>query len=249
MRIEFAHASRQPVDWAGGTLRIGSAADNDLRLDGDDVAPRHVRLVDDARGLVLEVERPAGRVYVNARPVRERAIVHLGDTLGVGRHRLRLCAEAPRERGAVPAPAAGPCTMALRAVAGGLSGRVWTLDARLELNAQGPLGMPAANALTLVAEGPELCLDGRALEDAVVVRVNGVATRQALLGNGDQLAIGTHRFVVDVSAPPAEEVPAPAAPVETPAAPARTVHRQMGWLLATAVVLAAVLAWLLLFHF
>lgn len=257
MRIEFASGTREPAPWPGGTLRIGSADDNDLRLDGGGVAARHARLTRDRRGLVLDVEPGAGRVYVNARPVRERALLRLGDTLGIGGCRLRLCADAvagdgidTSEAGAVAE--VGAATMALRAVAGPLSGRVWPLSGRLELDAQGPVSVPREAVLALTADGHHVQLDGTALDDAAAVRVNGLATRRARLADGDQLAIGTHRFVLDVSArpDPVRLAPEPsAAEPESEAVRTGAPHREMGWLIATAALLALALAWALLAHY
>ncbi len=251
MRIEFARGSHEPVAWSGGSLRIGSAADNDVCLAGDGVAAHHARLVCDGRGLVLEVEQGAGRVYVNARPVRERALLRLGDALGIGGRRLRLCADGVPTRtgaatdGGIAIPAA---SAALRAVAGPLSGRAWALADRLELDAQGPRTVPGRDVLTLTIGDRRVAMDATALTSAIGVRVNGVATRRASLDDGDQLALGAHRFVLDLCAP-AEPAPLQIMPLAETEAPASGLHRQMGWLVATAVVLALVLAWALLAHY
>ncbi|HEX7341713.1 MAG TPA: FHA domain-containing protein [Rhodanobacteraceae bacterium] len=257
MQIEFASESRAPVAWTAGELRIGRAEGNDLRLVGDGVAARHVRLSCDPRGLVMDVDRGAGPVYVNARPVRERALLRQGDMLGIGGHRLRLCADAladadPDARGTGATLDAGTATLALRAVAGPLSGQVWALRDTLNFGAQGPAELVCDGAASLVVHGHWACLDAEAMDRAVGVRVNGVATRRAVMADGDQLVVGTHHYVLDVSARaltlPAVEVVHSATSGPTSESGWR-LRREMVWLVATAIVLAVVLALALLVRF
>src|SRR5690625_2843465 len=259
MRIEFASGTREPFSWPGGLLRIGSAETMGLRLDGAGVAAHHADLARDGRGIVLDVQRGAGRVHVNARPVRERALLRPGDILSIGGHRLRLCADVmagdDENAGAgaedVELADAG-AVIALRAVAGPLSGRVWPLDGRMALDSRGPVDMPRDDALTLVVQGHRVWMHADAPGRADSVRVNGCVVRQADLADGDQLAFGAHRFVVDVSPAP-EPVRPPPAPDETDAEPEPVQrgapHREMGWLIVTAALLALVLAWVLLAHY
>src|SRR5215469_4990160 len=93
MRIEFPHSTRASFPWSQSLLRIGSEPDNDLILAAGQTAAHHLRIRMDRRGWVLEVLPDATRVYVNARPVRERAILRPGDTLSVGDCRMLLCAD------------------------------------------------------------------------------------------------------------------------------------------------------------
>jgi hypothetical protein len=156
MRIEFANAARDGLAWTGPLLRIGQAADNDLVLDDAGVAAHHLSLRRMPGTLVLEVEPGAGRVYVNARPVHERALLRAGDSLGVGKCRLRLCAEATVADDDDAETPEVPLTVALRAVAGPLSGRVMPLDDRLELGPRGhfPLDLPHEAGLPEDTAGP-----------------------------------------------------------------------------------------------
>lgn len=253
MRIEFAQGVHEPVTWIGGTLSIGSAGDSDVRLEGSGVATRHARLTCDRRGLVLDVVRGAGHVYVNARPVREHALLRLGDALGVGSCRLRLCADAVADgEGTDASSGAGDASMALRAVAGPWSGRVWPLSGKLGLGAQGPVEAAQGAVLVLLADGHGAWMDASALDATAAVRVNGVRARRARLGDGDQLVIGTDHYILDVSARPQPASPMPDTPDEatTPGTVrTRAPHREAGWLVATAVLLALVLAWVLLAHY
>lgn len=254
MRIEFAHAVHPPLSWSGETtLRIGSAADNGLRLEGRGVADHHAVLTRDARGLVLEVCRGAGRVYVNARPVREKALLRCGDSLGIGECRLHLVADAVRDLAAADADVETVAVMALRVVAGPLSGRVYALDDALALDAHGPVVVPRSKGvLMLEPHGRQVHLDASGLPASRTASVNGVEVRQAWLDDGDQVVMGTHRFVLDISAD------APLPPVRVEADPTeerdsanrrRGTHPEMWWLIVTAAVLALILTGVLLAHY
>ncbi len=254
MRIEFAHATHPALPWSGDRLRLGSAQDNDVRLDGQGVAGHHVVLARDARGLVLEVCRGAGRVYVNARPVREKALLRCGDSLGIGACRLHLVADAvpDADEGTDADGADAAVVMALRAVAGPLSGRTRSLDGVLALDDNGPVtAARRENVLVLEPCGRRVRLDATGLAEGRPVSVNGVEVRRALLGDGDQVVMGAHRFVLDISA----DTPAPPPPVAAPepsgpeTARRGNAHPEIWWLIATAAVLALVLAGALLVHF
>lgn len=259
MRIEFASGTREPVIWTGGTLRIGRADGADLHLDGAGVSARHVGLTRDARGIVLDVERGAGRVYVNARPVRERALLRLGDSLSIGGHRLRLCADADASDTIdidTPTPddadEGADAVIALRAVAGPLSGCVWPLGTHMDLDSRGPVDVSGDEALALTAQGHGVYMDAGALGAGDVVRVNGRVVQHASLGDGDQLTVGVHRFVLDVSSapePPPAPIPADDEDRATETRRRGAPQREMGWLIVTAAVLALVLTWVLLAHY
>ncbi|NII10367.1 FHA domain-containing protein [Oleiagrimonas sp. C23AA] len=251
MHIEFAHPSREPHVWREH-LRIGSAADNDLVLREHGVAPHHLRVHDDARGLWLEVEPGAGRVYVNARPVRERALLRPGDCLGVGECRLWLVSERTEADLAEDAPEARPEAISLRAVAGPLSGRAWSVGEGFVLGEGGaqPLSLPDAraqgrvelgwrdNALWVSAEVPE----------RYGLRVNGQGVREARLRNGDHLGVGAHRWVIDawtMGRPIAEPEPVAAAPLHLPEDDAGP-RGEVWWLIVTAAALGLIIALLVI---
>jgi hypothetical protein len=249
MRIEFANAAHADLTWTGTLLRVGSTADNDLVLRESGVAPHHLWLRQGSGGLRMEVEPGAGRVYVNARPVRERALLRLGDTLAIGECRLRLCAE-PAATAAHEVDAGGaPLTAALRAVAGPLSGRTVAIGDRLEAGPRGRVATewPAGSegTLAIVRRDGGLWLEAGNLP----VCVNGVAAPRTRLHDGDQIAIGPHRFVIDAWTPPrlsahaAREafLPHEAALPEDTAGP----RAEVWWLIVTAAVLGLAIALLL----
>jgi len=255
MRIEFPHAAREDFHWTQAQLRIGSAPDNDLVLASSQAAARHLRLQQDRRGWVLQVLPTADRVYVNARPVRERALLRAGDVVSVGDCRMLLRDDQdPTERPPMNVPVQGRCTVALRAVAGPLSGRVMSLQDSLELGAQGrfPLELPQGDsaALRIFCNDGQLLLEAGKPSERHPLRLNGVAVHKAALQPGDQIGLATHRFVVEAPGlKPEPEIsmpePLPAHLPEDAAGPSGEVW----WLIITAAVLALGIALALLIRF
>jgi hypothetical protein len=260
MRIEFPQSAREDFHWTQAQLRIGSAPDNDLVLAASQAHAHHLRIQQDRRGLVLHVLPSAGRIYVNARPVRERALLRAGDILSVGDCRMLLRADdelAQRNVTAIPQAQQsqqGRCTVALRAVAGPLSGHVLPLDERVELGPHGryPLELPQDESASLCIfwRDGQLQLEvGQAPSPRYPLRVNGVSTQQAILQPGDQIGLAMHRFVIDAPGmEPEPEIvmlePAVHLPEET-AGPIGEVW----WLIVTAAVLALGIALMLLIRF
>lgn len=255
MRIEFPHAAREDFHWAQAQLRIGSAADNDLVLATGQAALRHLRIVQDRRGWSLQVLPSAERIYVNARPVRERALLRAGDVVSVGDCRMLLCAdEDPRKRAIEAIPQQGRCTVAVRAVAGPLSGRVLPLRDTLEIGPNGryALELPQGEVVSLRIGWNEGELRLQALQSSprYPLRVNGVAVEQTALQCGDQIGVAMHRFVIEapgMEAEPEIVVAEPASAVlpETAAGPSSEVW----WLIVTAAVLALGIALVLFIRF
>lgn len=252
MRIEFPHAARQAIPWDTPVLTVGSAPDNTVVLGTHQAAPHHLELHRDQRGCRLHVLPGAGRTYLNARPVRERAIVRAGDVLSVGDCRMLIREDIdPATRAPVLVPESGRCTVALRAVAGPLSGRVLPLRGRLQL---GPTSIPALElphgesaAISLFWSDGQLRLSQEQRSPRHPLRVNGVEATELALQPGDQIGLATHRFVVDapgmqpepeLPAQPAGEDPLP----EEQAGP----RGEVWWLIVTAAVLALGIALVLL---
>lgn len=250
MRIEFVSSARGDFHWSRPVLTIGRAEDNDLVVSEAQVAARHVRIHRDRRGLVLEVAPETGRVYVNARPVREWALLRSGDSLSMGDCRMLIRDDADIDNRELAAPTDARCTVALRPVAGPLSGRTVAVGERLELGATHgalPLELPGNDAalLSLFWEDDQLILDATRVPPRHALRINGVTVARAALQPGDQIGIANHRFVLDApgwAAEPVvtvvEEIPDAAAESEESAGSRNDVW----WLILTAALLAAGIA-------
>lgn len=252
MRIEFSHSAREDVHWDQPLLTIGSAQDNALVLAPHQASPHHLRLLRDRRGCALEVLPGGSRIYVNARPVRERALLRPGDVLSVGDCRMLLKAdEAPTERQPLHVPESSRCPVALRAVSGPLSGRVFPLRDQLELGprADVPLDLPQGESasLRLFWRDGELRLRQERASARYPLRVNGVEVSELALYPGDQLGLATHRFIVDAPGMPPEPEVAAYVPDSEPLPEALAGPRgEVWWLIVTAAVLALGIALVLL---
>lgn len=255
MRIEFPNAAREDFHWAQARLRIGSAPDNDLVLAANQAASRHLCIEQDRRGWVLRVLPSADRVYVNARPVRERSLLRAGDVVSVGDCRLLLCDdENPTGRTPPRVPEEGRSTAALRAVAGPLSGRVLPLQDSLELGPEGDCALGRAQGeavgLRIVWDDGRVMLEDTCRSARHPLRVNGVVVQKAPLLAGDQICVGAHRFVLD--APGSEAEPEVVLAEQTTAGLPEASAGPSGevwWLIVTAAVLALGIALVLLVRF
>jgi hypothetical protein len=255
MRIEFPNVAREDFHWAQAQLTIGSAPDNDLVLAASQAAAKHLRIQQDRRGLVLQVLPSASRIHVNARPVRERALLRVGDVISVGDCRMLLRADQdPALRSLPSVPKQRRCTVALRAVSGPLSGRVLPLETSLKLGAQGryPLELPQGESAALHIEWQEgeLRIDATQNSSRFPLRVNGVIVKSLALQPGDQIGVGMHRFVVDAPGmEPEPEIVTPASPPATLPEEAAGPSGEVWWLITTAALLALGIAVVLLVRF
>lgn len=255
MRIEFLNAAREDFHWAQAQLRIGSACDNDLVLAESQAAARHLRVDQDRRGWVLQVLPSAGRVYVNARPVRERALLRAGDVVSIGECRMMLRDEDdPASRLPRQMPEQERCSVALRSVGGPLSGRILPVADGLKLGPGGccSLGLAQGEQVGLCVDWDvgRLMLESTCPSDRYPLRVNGVRVQRVALRGGDQIGVAMHRFVLEAPGNEpepqrAERAPAPLDPPQASAGPSGEVW----WLIVTAAVLALAIALVLLLRF
>lgn len=201
---------------------------------------------------MIDVLPGSSRIYVNARPVRERSLLRAGDVLSVGDCRMLLKADqSPAARKPLLVPENSRCPVALRAVAGPLSGRVFSLGKQLELGPQGsvPLELPQGERATvrLFWRDGALRLEQAVGSKRYPLKVNGVETTTDSLYPDDQLGIANHRFLLDapgMQAEPAfDESRFGAEPLPEEAAGPRG---EVWWLIVTAAVLALGIALMLL---
>ena len=83
MRLYFPNKESEDVLIAPGDTAIGAASDNVIVLQRPGVAAHHVSLGVHERSLVLSVLDAQARTHVNARPVREKAILRLVDIVSL----------------------------------------------------------------------------------------------------------------------------------------------------------------------
>lgn len=289
MRISFPNGEHADVAIGGMPLSLGAVAGNDVVVAASGVAPRHATISQDPRrGILLKVTQGAA-VHVNGRRVREFAMLRLGDVVSLGHLTLLLkperdasiVVEVP-EQGAIaqpdPAARAAASRVVLRGVAGGFHGRSLALQSKVVIG--------RGKQASIRIDDPDLPEQAASFEvvgDRVVMRdlgtadglvVNGVVVRSAQLHPGDQIAIETHRFVLEApglpprgsgveaalppgaragstqtlravqAAPAAGRAPAAGQPNQD--APTAPPRGRLLWLLLAASIIAAALAGLFL---
>lgn len=210
MRLSFPNGEHPDVQLEQGELGIGSAPGNRVVLDG--VAPRHAAIRCDAqRGIMIHVLDRAAQVHVNARPVRELAILRLGDVLSLNRVQVlvrpddsvRIEQSIPSE--SVPLASGAQRTAASRVVLRGVAGHYFGQSISLQdpvLVGRSPQAQIRLDDPDVVDRHAQLELSG----ERVLLRnlgahdgsvVNGVPVRDAVLHPGDQIAFDGQRFVLE----------------------------------------------------
>lgn len=205
MRLSFANGERSDLVVTAGGVNLGSANGNDVVLERSDVSPWHARISIDARGIVLQVLDPAAQTHVNARPVREKALLHLGDAVHLGQATLTIKADSDRIEAKAPPPsngavAAGGCVV-LRGLTGAQAGKAISIGARAVIGSDSANDVfvedarvaPRHAAIELV--GREIWL--HSLGAGQGAAVNGIAVLDARLRPGDQLAFSRQRFLIE----------------------------------------------------
>lgn len=209
MRIAFLAAEYPDVPVERGRVRIGSGPDNGLVLDASSgILPMHMQIdVDPRRGVVLAVLDPDAKVWLNGRPVREKALLRPGDLIVAGKVRMQIKADEdppaapPAGLEGAQAASLGPTTPLLRGMAGRFVGRMVYLPGETTLGSAAPaqvvLDQPDAPAAWLRIQARQGKLAVYAAEGSPAVSINGVDVRSALLEAGDQLAFENDRFVIE----------------------------------------------------
>lgn len=212
-RLSFPNGEHPDFVLAPGVCGIGSDQDNQIVLSGGGVAPHHARLEIDGRGLTLSVLDPRAHTHLNARPVREKGIVRLGDVLSVDTVQIVVKPERDEViRTALPTESASPADaetraraippkVVLRGVSGAQFGRIVPVRGRLTIGRGGECD--------LVLDEPEMSRRHALIEnngDGIYLRdlgssngtfVNGVQVRDAVLHPGDQIAFDRNRFLLE----------------------------------------------------
>lgn len=265
MRLSFANGEHADVVVDAGTASLGSAEGNTLVFSSRDVAPWHASLTVDSRGGVLEVLDTSARTHVNARPVREKALLRCGDVLCLGKVTItikldrdelldtRVPAQSP------PQPAAQPPRVVLRGVSGSHFGKTIAVNPRILIGREPGCDLVvddtqlAPKQATLENVGESIYL--RNLAGSDVVTVAGVQVANAVVHAGDQLVFGRSHFIVEAPSLPArgEDTTRLGDSITAPHVPNSSHGKQdqqtsaggaVGWLIGVAALIALGLAWL-----
>jgi pSer/pThr/pTyr-binding forkhead associated (FHA) protein len=226
MRLYFPNKENEDVLIAPGDTAIGAASDNAIVLQRPGVAAHHVSLGVHERSLVLSVLDAQARTHVNARPVREKAILRLGDIVSLDTVkfvlkpdrddsiRTNLPAQKPVPAQATPEAETGatklrlvPPKVVLRGVSGTYFGKIVPVRGRLVIG--------RGSECDLILDEAEMSRRHAVIEnsdDGIFLRdlgsangtfVNGVQVRDAVLHPDDQIAFDRNRFLLEAPGLPA----------------------------------------------
>ncbi len=252
MRLSFVNGGHSDLVVTSGGVNLGSADGNDVVLDGKDVSPWHARIVVDARGIVLQVLDPAAQTHVNARPVREKALLRRGDVLHLGHTSVAIKADDDVLQTTLPASVSRDSSNGARVVLRGLSGanagRAISVGARAVIGSDRGADIVVDDArlashhadVEIIGEGIWL----RGAGETSRSHVNGIETRDARLFPGDQVAFARHHFIVEAPGFGHRIEPDPAAgEADVASASAEAANSDSGsgvwWLIGVAAVIAA----------
>lgn len=268
MKISFPGGERQDFLAGDGVVRVGAADDNDIVLPAaKQVQPQHLELQFEARrGITLSVVDRGAVVHVNGRPVREKAILRLGDMVGVGSVRMVIRPDADRTEKPPKASAENetrqrftPPRVILRGVSGSYFGKVIPLRSKTIIGRGSDcdlmLNEPEMSRRHALIENTLEGLFLRDLGSANGTFVNGTSVRDTVLKPGDQIAFDQNRFMIEapgylVMAPGDEQVhtgvitqvqrPFVAPPPATPASMPESENSAVDWIIMTAAVVTLI---------
>lgn len=276
MRLVFPGRDHPDANLLSGQYRLGISDECEIRVRGADWLPHHATLsVDPQRGLWLNLEKGATPVHVNARPIRECAMLRAGDIVSMGRVQFCVLLEddpstpllPPRRRTPMEGAARIAASRAvLRGVAGWSHGHTFALTSDLLIGSAADADIRiestdvAPHHARVELHGDRIVL--RAEAPGNRLKVNGMLVENAILHPGDQIAIDPHRFVIEAPGLPprgggalsrqrpiTQAMPAipvvPASVPEAAPAPASSTGPSAWWLLAAACAIAAALAGIL----
>lgn len=219
MRVCFPNGEHSEVVTAGGPISIGSADGNDVVLAVPGIEPKHATIRQDSqRGILLEASAAGAQLHVNGREVRQVALIRLGDVLSLGRVQVilkpdrddQIVVRVPQQAvdaNSDPVLRAASSRVVLRGVAGGFFGRSIALTDTVVLGRSAAAGISIDDpelpdrAASFEIHGDRVILRDLGTADGAVV--NGVQVRDAVLHPGDQIAIESHRFVLEAPGLPA----------------------------------------------
>lgn len=204
MRLTFANAVSPDRELVPGEISLGASSSDDVRLDLPGVQDHHARVLFDESGVWLRNHGPV--VHVNARPVRELALLRPGDRVHLGTAEFVLqSSSAPRMPLAQPMPPLHAReipqgVLVLRGLGERFAGQAFTLGEHIRIGSAADARIALDSRYAAAAEA-----DIDVMHDCVMIEalspvsplVNGYPVRKALLEAGDQIEVRGLRFVLE----------------------------------------------------
>ena len=211
MQLSFPNGEHRDVNFEAGEVTIGTRPDMLVSLPKSSLAAHHASIIADRRGLWLRVLPDNQPIHLNGRPIKQLAMLRVGDLLCFAQTRVLL-----RDTDAVAInrniPETGPLSLnetqqvsAARVLLRGLSGqhfgRIYGLVSPQLLGSGANADITieddsvAEKHAQIELHGDKVVL--RAMSPEAVTHVNGIAVTDALLSPGDQIAIEQSRFMLE----------------------------------------------------
>ncbi len=220
MRLSFPNGELGDVFIALGDNPIGSASGNTVVLPSNGgIAPHHAVLTLDRRGLTLSVPSPQAIAHVNARRVKEKAILRVGDLLSLGATNVLIKPDRDEEitshippsksnaaNSGEPSRANAP-RVVLRGMAGSTFGKVIPIGQQILIGKDSKCDLVINEAEIsnqhARIEAPDAGIWLRSLSNSSPILVNGVEVKEVMLFSGDQITFVQNRFLLEAPGTPA----------------------------------------------
>ncbi len=210
MRFTFPNGEHPGLELTRGSVSIGSEPEDSVCLPAAGLKPAHARIdLQPERRICALRLAPSALAYVNARPVRSLALLRPGDVLTLNRVRVQVqgalsTAPLPPLHDAGSAARPGGPRVVLRAISGAQFGRSFGFAPSLSI------GRSEGADITVDEEGVApiqlrlhwygdrcLVLAESASSDDGAFELNGYPLSSGWMLPGDQLRVGSARFVLE----------------------------------------------------
>lgn len=211
MQLSFPNGEHREINFEAGEVTIGSRPDMLVSLPASSLAAHHASIIADRRGVWLKVLPDSQAIHLNGRPVKQLAMLRVGDLLCFDQTRM-LLRDTDAKAINRQIPENGPLTLnetqqvsAARVLLRGLSGqhfgRIYGL-VNPQLLGSGANADIKIEDDSVAEKHAQIELHGdkvvlRAMSPEAVTQVNGIAVTDALLSPGDQIAIEQSRFMLE----------------------------------------------------
>lgn len=211
MQLSFPNGEHRDVNFEAGEVTIGSRPDMLVSLPESGLAAHHASIIADRRGLWLRVLPDSQAIHLNGRPVKQIAMLRVGDLLCFDQTRIQLRdTDAKAINRNIPensplslneSQQVSAARVLLRGLSGQHFGRIYGLVSP-QLLGSGANADIAIEDDSVAEKHAQIELHGdkvvlRAMSPEAVTQVNGIAVTDALLSPGDQIAIEQSRFMLE----------------------------------------------------
>lgn len=209
MRFTFPNGEHAGLELTRGSLSIGSEAGDNVCLPAAGLKPGHARIeLQPERRICALRLAPGALAYLNARPVRSLALLRAGDVLTLNRIRVQVLgpvsnAPLPEPEEATRCARPGGPRVVLRGVSAPFFGRSFGFAPSLSIGRSERADLSideeglAPIHLRLHWHGDRCLVQAESPEQGPAFELNGHPLIAAWMLPGDQLRVGSARFVLE----------------------------------------------------